>query len=258
MRLFDTHAHMDDKSFRDDREAVLKQAQAAGVERIVNVGYDIPSSERSVRLADDYPFIYAAVGIHPHDAASVDDDTYKTLEQMAAHPKVVAIGEIGLDYYRDLSPRDRQREVFVDQLALARRLDKPVIIHDRDAHGDIMEILSKEGRGLSGVLHCFSGSGEMAQFCLDLGFYISLAGPVTYTNARGLLDIAKQVPKDRLLVETDAPYLSPHPLRGTRNHSGNVALVAQKVAELRGEDPEELAEQMLRNGCALFRIPFPS
>ncbi|MBM7866363.1 YchF/TatD family DNA exonuclease [Heliobacterium gestii] len=258
MRLFDTHAHMDDKSFNDDREALLRQAQAAGVERIVNVGYDIPSSERSVQLAEDYPFIYAAVGIHPHDAEGVDEDDYRSLERMAAHPKVVAIGEIGLDYYRDLSPRDCQREVFVNQLALARRLDKPVIIHDRDAHGDIMAILDQEARGLSGVLHCFSGSWEMARFCLDLGFYISLAGPVTYTNARGLLDIARQVPRDRLLVETDSPYLSPHPLRGTRNHSGNVALVAKKVAELRGDDPDELAEQLLHNGCALFRLPFPA
>ncbi|MTV48440.1 YchF/TatD family DNA exonuclease [Heliobacillus mobilis] len=258
MRLFDTHAHMDDKSFRDDREEVFAQAREAGVELIVNVGYDIPSSERSIALADQYPFIYAAVGIHPHDAEGVTTETYEQLRAMAAQRKVVAIGEIGLDYYRDLSPRPVQQEVFVRQLHLARELGKPVIIHDRDAHGDVMDTLRCEAQGLEGVLHCFSGSWEMAKFCLDLGFYISLAGPVTYTNARQLLDIAKKVPADRLLVETDSPYLSPHPLRGKRNHSGNVALVAQKVAQLREEDPEELAEQMLRNGCRLFRIPEPN
>lgn len=248
---------MDDKSFARDRDKVLQKARSSGVELIVNVGYDIPSSERSIHLSEKYPFVYAAVGIHPHDASMVTPETYQTLEKMAGHPKVVAIGEMGLDFYRDLSPREVQRQVFSEQLSLARRLQKPVIIHDRDAHGEIMEILKREAQGMTGVLHCFSGSWEMARFCLQLGFYISIAGPVTYTNAKQLLDIAKKVPADRLLVETDSPYLTPHPLRGQRNDSSLVSLVAQKVAELRGQDPEELAYKMLVNGCELFGIEIP-
>ncbi|TCP68469.1 TatD DNase family protein [Heliophilum fasciatum] len=256
--MFDTHAHLDDKRFADDWDALWAKITAAGVTRIVNVGYDLVSSARSIDLAERYEPIYAAVGIHPHDAVGVDDTVLTQLEQMAAHPKVVAIGEMGLDYYRDLSPRDQQRQVFRAQLDLARRLGKPVIIHDRDAHGDVMAILEEAAPTLrGGVLHCFSGSWEMAQHCLKLGFHISLAGPVTYTNARHLLDIARQVPLERLLIETDAPYLAPHPLRGTRNDSANVALIAERIAELRAMEPAVLAEQTLRNGCALFGIPVP-
>ncbi|QGG48682.1 TatD family hydrolase [Heliorestis convoluta] len=254
MRLFDTHAHMDDKSFLHDRDEILQKARKSGVELFMNVGYDLPSSERSIALAEEYSFIYASVGIHPHDAKNVTEDTYLAIEKLAAHEKVVALGEMGLDYYRDLSPREVQQEVFVEQLHLARHLQKPVIIHDRDAHGDIMQLLDQEAKGMRGVLHCFSGSWEMARYCLERDFYISIAGPVTYTNARQLLEIAQKVPIQRLLVETDSPYLSPHPFRGKRNDVSNVALVVQKIAELRQEDPDLLAEQCLRNGCELFGI----
>ncbi|MDD2421540.1 MAG: TatD family hydrolase [Heliobacteriaceae bacterium] len=257
MRLFDTHAHLDDGQFREDRDQVVQQARTAGVELIVNVGCDLVSSRQSIALATAYPFIYAAVGIHPHDAANMGSGDWAVLAEMAGHPRVVAIGEIGLDFYRDRSPRPAQREVFSKQLALARRLKKPVIIHDRDAHGEVMDILKRQAGGLTGVLHCFSGSWEMAQFCLRLGFYISIAGPVTYLNSRQLPEIARKVPRDRLLIETDCPYLTPHPWRGKRNDPSFVRLVAEKVAAVRGEDPAELAWQTLVNGCTLFGIPVP-
>ncbi|KAB2953016.1 TatD family deoxyribonuclease [Heliorestis acidaminivorans] len=258
MRFFDTHAHMDDKAFREDRGELLWQAHEAGLALMVNVGFDLLSSQRSIALADEYPFVYASVGIHPHDAKTVTDETYEKLEKLASHHKVVAIGEMGLDYYRDLSPRNVQMQVFKEQLKLARKLKKPVIIHDRDAHGDIMDILDKDTKGMTGVLHCFSGSWEMARFCLERDFYISIAGPVTYTNARQLLEVAQKVPLERLLVETDSPYLSPHPLRGKRNDVSKVTMIIQKIAELRQEDAEMVAEQCLQNGCKLFGIPQPA
>lgn len=255
MRLFDTHAHLDDKSYHKDRAAMIDRAKAAGVARIVNVGYDLDSSRRSIQLAEEYDFIFAAVGIHPHDAKAATPEAYDCLREMSGHPKVVAIGEMGLDYYRDLSPRNIQSEVFIAQLEMARELNKPIIIHDRDAHGDIMKILETEAKDLTGVLHCYSGSWEMAKVCLKLGFYLSFAGPVTYQNARGLVDVAKNVPLEQMFIETDAPYLTPHPYRGTRNESAHVSLIAEKIASIKNISVEEAAEQTYKNGCTLFRIP---
>lgn len=253
--LFDTHAHLDDHKYNDDRVEMLQRAQEAGVQLIVNVGYDLPSSQRSVKLAEAYPFIYAGVGIHPHDASTLNDQALAELEKLAQHPKVVAIGEIGLDYYRDLSPRDIQETALRAQIGLARRIKKPIIIHDRDAHGDIMRIMQEEKvQEIGGVLHCFSGSWEMAKECLKRNFYISIAGPVTFSNAGKLKEIVQQVPIDKLLIETDSPYLTPTPHRGKRNESSYVKFVAEEIANLRGISLEELGNATLANGKKLFSI----
>jgi len=252
--LFDSHAHIDDERFDSDRDAVITRAQKNGVSGIINIGACMASSARSLELADQYDCIYAAVGNHPHDAKDVEDADYDRLAEWTKNPKVVAIGEIGLDYHYDLSPRDVQQAVFIRQLDVARQTHMPVVIHDREAHGDIMNILKKEGKGLVGVLHCFSGSMEMALEVLKLGFYISVAGPVTFKNAAKLPEIAAAVPLDRLLVETDCPYLTPHPYRGQRNEPAYVRLVAERLAELRGMEFAALAEATTQNVRRLFQI----
>jgi TatD DNase family protein len=255
MILFDTHAHLDDAGFDMDRDEMIQRARQAGVAHIVNVGFNLASSRESLKLAEIYDLIYAAVGIHPHDAAEAGPGYMDELEKMAAHPKVVAIGEMGLDYYRDLSPRPVQRKVFTAQMDLAKKLQKPIIIHDRDAHGDLMDILRKDKLGpAGGVMHCYSGSWEMARECLAMGFYISIAGPVTFSNAAKLKDVAAKVPQDRLLIETDAPYLTPVPYRGRRNESAYVIYTAAEVARLRGMETEDLAKMCTENGRRLFRI----
>lgn len=255
MILFDTHAHLDNADYNSDRDEMIQRARQAGVAHIVNVGFNLATSRESLKLAEIYDLIYAAVGIHPHDAAEAGPGYMDELEKMAAHPKVVAIGEMGLDYYRDLSPRPVQRKVFTAQMALAKKLQKPIIIHDRDAHGDLMEILRKDKLGpAGGVMHCYSGSWEMARECLAMGFYISIAGPVTFSNAAKLKDVAAKVPQDRLLIETDAPYLTPVPYRGRRNESAYVIYTAVEVARLRGMETEDLAKMCTENGRRLFRI----
>lgn len=253
--FFDSHAHLDDRKFNFDRHEMLMRARERGVSYIVNVGYDIPSSRRSVQLAGKYDFVFAAIGVHPHDSAGAGENSLEALRQLADDPKVVAIGEMGLDYYRDLSPRDIQQEMFRQQIRLAGDLRKPIIVHDRDAHGDIMQILREEKASRAGgVLHCFSGSPEMAKECLKMGFYISIAGPVTFRNANKLLKVAEEVPLDRLLVETDAPYLTPEPFRGKRNESAYVVYVAERIAELRGIPAPELAAATTANAKRLFGI----
>ncbi|NLC39138.1 MAG: TatD family hydrolase [Clostridia bacterium] len=253
--LADTHVHLNDRQYKDDWEETVKRAQEAGVVLMINVGYDLPSSRRAVQMAQGRDGLYAAVGIHPHDALTLNEAALAELRSLAGHPRVVAVGEMGLDYYRDLSPREVQRKAFRQQLRLARELGKPVIIHDRDAHGDVLKILREEkAQELGGVLHCFSGSWEMAREAIKMGFYISFAGPVTYKNARRLLEVARQVPLNRLLLETDCPYLTPEPHRGRRNEPLYVALVAEKIAELRGMDLEELAAATLSNARTLFRL----
>jgi TatD DNase family protein len=255
MILFDTHAHLDGEEYATDREEMIARARSAGVVHIVNVGFNLESSRRSVRLAEEYDLIYAAVGIHPHDAAEAGPGYLEELKEMAAHPRVVALGEMGLDYYRDLSPRPVQQKIFREQLALARELELPFIIHDREAHGDLMKILRENRPGPSGgVLHCYSGSWEMARECLALGLYLSIAGHVTYSNANRLKEIVTRVPLDRLLIETDAPYLSPAPFRGKRNEPAYVACTAEEIARLRGLKTEDLAKACTENGRKLFRI----
>jgi len=243
--VIDSHAHLDFPDFDEDREQVIYRAKQAGIAAIINVGADLESSRKSIKLAEQHPIIYASVGVHPHDAKTLDDTALAEIEQMSRHPRVVAIGEIGLDYHWDLSPRDKQREAFERQLTLAKDLDVPVIVHDRDAHDDIMTILGERANiqgGLRGVLHCFSGDATMAHRALDFGMHIAVGGPVTFRNARHLPDVVRQVPLSRLLLETDCPYLAPQPYRGKRNEPAYVVLVAQKIAELKNISVAEVQE----------------
>jgi TatD DNase family protein len=252
--LFDSHAHLDDEAFDADREEVIARALANGLTGMVNPGSCMKSSAAALALAQQHAAIYAAVGIHPHDADSADEAAYEQLLCWAQHPKVVAIGEIGLDYHYDFSPRSVQQDVFVKQLALARECDLPVILHDREAHGDILRLVKEQGQGVRGVFHCFSGSLEMAREVLNLGFYLSVGGTLTFKNAAKLPEIVKEVPFERLLLETDSPYLTPVPYRGRRNEPLHVRLVAEKVAELRGLSVEEVARQTTSNTCRCFGI----
>ena len=253
--LFDTHAHLDDDRFDKDRDETIIQCQRDGVELILNAGSNIETSVKAIALSKKYEFIYAAVGVHPHDAAEMDEETAGVLAALAGNRKVRAIGEIGLDYHYDLSPRDVQKQRFVEQIDLARQLKLPVIVHDREAHGDVMDIFKKTRiKGVGGVLHSFSGSAEMALECIKLGLYISISGPVTFENARKTVEAVKQVPLDMLLIETDSPYLTPVPYRGKRNYPGYVRLVAEKIAEIKGISFEEVARQTLENGKRLFGI----
>ncbi|WP_312197836.1 TatD family hydrolase [Anaerospora hongkongensis] len=253
--LFDSHAHIDDNRFDSDRLETIERARENGVTGIINIGADMASSARSVALAQAHEGIYAAVGIHPHDAKAAGNADYDRMaEWVEQEKKVVAIGEIGLDYYYDLSPREVQQEVFIRHIDLARQLRKPIIIHDRDAHGDVMNIVKKEAKGIIGVFHCYSGSLEMAKEVLKLGFYVSFAGPVTFAKSTKLKEIAAAVPLERLLVETDSPYLTPHPHRGRRNEPAHVRLVAEEVARLRGLSLEAVAEATTQNVKQLFHI----
>jgi TatD DNase family protein len=257
MRLFDTHAHLHFPEFAADLDAVLTRARAAGVGAMVTIGTDRETNPAAVRLAEELAGVYASVGIHPHDAAEATDADFAAMEELArASAKVVALGEMGLDFFRNLSPPEVQERVFRRQLALARRLGKPVVVHCRDAHAETLAILADERIAeTGGVMHCFSGDLEVAKRCLDLGLLISLAGPVTYKNARALPDVARFVPADRLVVETDCPFLPPQPYRGQRNEPAHVKLTAARVAELRGADPESLAAAMSDNAARLFRVP---
>jgi TatD DNase family protein len=256
--LFDSHAHINSDKFDNDREFVLNRAKSNGVGLIVNPGADLESSLAAVQLAEAHDYIYAAVGVHPHDASSMDPAVLDRLESLAQRDKVVAIGEIGLDFHYDFSPREAQRQWFVEQLRLARRLKKPVIIHDREAHEEIFSALRAERAFENGVLmHCFSGSAELARQYVGLGAYISIAGPVTYKNNRKTVEVVERVPLDRLLIETDAPYLTPEPHRGKRNEPMYVRHTCETIAKIRGISFEEAAEATLQNGLRFFGIPDP-
>jgi TatD DNase family protein len=253
--LFDSHAHYDDEKFQDDREEVLAKAHEEGISYILNAASDIDTSLTSMAMAQKFDFIYAAVGVHPHSANTMDESTIARITEMVKSPKVVAIGEIGLDYYYDYSPKDMQKYWFKRQLELAGEISMPVIVHDRDAHEDIIKILKEsEISQIGGVMHCFSGGREMAKILLDMGFYLSFGGPVTFKNARKAIEVLQYVPMDRMLIETDSPYLSPEPLRGKRNDSRNVRLVAEKIAEIKGLDLEFVASETLNNARRLFGI----
>ncbi len=257
--LFDTHAHLHFPEFADDLPAVLERARAAGVRWILTIGTSVEGSRAAVALAEGEPDLYAAVGIHPHDAAEADEAAFDELRRLAeSSPKVVAIGEIGLDFFRNLSPRDAQVEVFRRQLDLARRAGKPVLIHCREAHTETLEILREAGvKAVGGIMHCFSGDAAVARQCLDLGLLISLAGPVTYPNARKLPEVVKLAPEDRLVVETDCPFLPPQPYRGKRNEPAYLPITAARVAELKGGPVEELGARMAQNALTLFGIRRP-
>ncbi|MCR4434998.1 MAG: TatD family hydrolase [Clostridiales bacterium] len=253
--LFDTHAHYDDERFNTDRKETIQKAHDSGVGYIVNAASDMESAAHSIGLTREFHFIYAAVGIHPHNVGEADDSALAALADLAGDPKVVAVGEIGLDYYYDHAPREVQRYWFSRQIDLAVSLGLPVAVHDREAHEDTLSIIKKmNARAVGGVLHCYSGSVEMAKELLDNNFYISVGGPVTFKNAKKLVEVVKFVPGDRLLIETDCPYLTPEPHRGKRNDSSYVRLVAEKIAEIRGTTFEEIAALTLENAKRLFNI----
>ena len=252
--IFDTHAHYDDAQFDADREALLSAMPENGVGLILDPGCDPESSRAAIALAEQYPHIYAAVGYHPENCAPYTDADLDILRRLAQHPKVVAIGEIGLDYYWEQNPpKEFQQAVFRAQLALARELDLPVIVHDRDAHADCLAIV-KEFPEVRGVFHCYSGSVEMARELWKLGWYLGLDGPVTYKNARRTVEVAAEVPLERLLLETDSPYMAPVPKRGTRNDSRNIRCIAEKIAEIRNMTADAIIRVSAENGRRLFGI----
>ena len=253
--LFDTHAHLHFPQFADDLPAVLARARAAGVRRLVTIGTDVETSSAALALAGREADVWASVGIHPHDAADGDEAALAEIARLAAAPRVVAVGEIGLDHFRNLSPPAVQTLVFRALIGVGRRIGKPLLIHCREAHAEVLTILEQEhGDEIGGIMHCFSGDVEIARRCLDLGFFISLAGPVTYPNARALPAVARFVPGDRLVIETDCPFLPPQAYRGQRNEPAYLALTAARVAELRGESLEQLGARCTANACALFGL----
>lgn len=250
---FDTHAHYDDDAFDIDREELLLAMPESGVELIINPGCDANSSAAAIAMSEKYPNMYAAVGFHPEELKKLEADSLDKIAALAKHPKCVAIGEIGLDYYWDDSRKDEQKVLFKAQLELALQLDKPVIIHDREAHADCLDIVFAYPQ-LRGVFHCYSGSAEMAKELLKRGWYLGFDGPITYKNARKAVEVLQMCPMDRILVETDSPYLSPIPRRGKRNDSTNLLYIIEKLAEIKGISPEQAAEQTLSNGKKLFGI----
>lgn len=253
--LFDTHVHLNAEQYNEDLEEVIERAQSEGVATVVVVGFDRPTIKKAMELADQYSFVYASIGWHPVDAIDMTDEDLAWIEELAAHPKVVALGEMGLDYHWDKSPKDIQKEVFRKQIALAKRVKLPIIIHNREATQDIVAILKEEGaEEVGGIMHCFSGSAETAEECMKMNFYISFGGPVTFKNAKNVKETAAEIPLDRLLVETDCPYLTPHPFRGKRNEPAYVKLVAEELARIKNLSFEEIAEITTNNAKKIFGI----
>ena len=251
--IFDTHAHYDDEAFDADREALLASMPENGVELIVDPGCDLDTSRRAVEIAEQYPHVYAAVGWHPEEADSWTDSSLAYIRALAAQPKVCAIGEIGLDYYWDASTKAKQERMFRAQLELALELDLPVIVHDREAHGDSLRIVCDYPQ-LRGVFHCYSGSVEMARELLRRGWYLGFDGPITYKNAARAPEVIAACPVERILLETDSPYLAPVPNRGKRNDSRNLPFIAARVAEIKGMTTDQVAEVTLQNGKKLFDL----
>ncbi len=229
---FESHAHYDDERFDDDREELIASLKTEGVDFVVNASSDIKSSKASIALSEKYPFFYASVGVHPHEVAKMTDDDINTLRELSKHPKVVAIGEIGLDFYYDLSPRDEQRYWFRQQLKLTEELNMPVIIHSRDAAQECFDII-KESSVRKGVIHCYSGSAQMAKDYVDMGFYIGIGGSLTFKNNKKGIEVVEQIPIERILIETDSPYLAPVPYRGRRNDSRLLKYVVEKISEIK-------------------------
>ena len=251
--LFDTHAHLDDSAFDADRAALLAALPGAGLSFVMNPGCSLASSRAAVALAEQYPYVYAAVGSHPDAADEVNDETIQAYRALAAHPRVLAIGEIGLDYHYEDIPRAIQQQAFRAQLALAAELDLPVIVHDREAHADCLAIIGAFPQ-VTGVFHCFSGSAEMAKELVARGWYIGFTGVLTFKNARRAVEAAAAIPLERIVLETDCPYMSPEPHRGRRNDPRNLPYMAQKLAEIKGIPPDQAAAQTLANGKRLYRL----
>ncbi|MEK5337131.1 TatD family hydrolase [Bacillus sp. FSL M8-0166] len=253
--LFDTHAHLNAEQYNEDLEQVIERAKSEKVEKIVVVGFDRPTITRAMELIEEYDFIYAAIGWHPVDAIDMTDEDLAWIKDLSQHEKVVAIGEMGLDYYWGKSPKDVQKEVFRRQIALAKEVNLPIVIHNRDATEDVVTILKEEGAAeVGGIMHCFTGSLETAKACMEMNFYISFGGPVTFKNAKKPKEVVKEIPSDRLLIETDCPYLTPVPFRGKRNEPSYVKYIAEQIAELREISFEELAELTTKNAKKVFRI----
>ncbi len=252
--LFDTHAHFDDPQFDSDRDEVIKSLADDGVTRVMNIGANMETSKKAIEIANKYDFIYATVGVHPCDTYDMTDEDIERLRIMAKNnPKVRAIGEIGLDYHFDDTKPDIQKEWFIKQLHLAKELNMPVVIHDRDSKGDAIEILKREGIS-NGVMHCFSGSAETARELVKMGFMISFTGVLTFKNARRAVEACRSIPMERLMIETDCPYMAPEPHRGERNYSGYVKYVARKMAEIKGLSYEETARITMENGLRFYGI----
>lgn len=253
--FIDTHVHLNADQYDEDLQEVIERALEAKVEKMVVVGFDRKTIERALKLADEFDFIYAVIGWHPVDAIDCTEEDLQWIEQLAAHPKVVGIGETGLDYYWDKSPKNVQQELFRKQIHLAQKLNLPIIIHNREATGDVVRILREENAAsVGGVMHCFSGSVETARECIDMNFMISLGGPVTFKNARMPKEVAKEIPLEYLMIETDAPYLAPHPYRGKRNEPSYVPLVAEEIARQKDLTLEEVAKATTSNATKFFNL----
>jgi len=253
--LFDSHAHLDDSRYDEERDSILKIARENGVDLILNPGADLATSVEAVRLSEKYDMLYAAVGVHPHDVKDMDENTINHLRDLSKKQKVVAIGEIGLDFYYNHSPQELQRYWFERQIDLAKELKLPMIIHDRDAHQEVFDLLKAKAAGEFGcVMHCYSGSIELAKEYVKQGIYISLAGPITFKNARKTVEVAEEIPLEWLLIETDSPYLAPVPYRGKQNQPAYVRLVAEAIAAAKGISFEEVAQQTRVNAMTLFNI----
>lgn len=253
--FIDTHVHLNTDQYENDVEEVIARALAADVQKMVVIGFDRKTILRAMELAEKYPFIYAVVGWHPVDAIDCTENDLLWIEQLAAHPKVVGIGETGLDYYWDKSSKDVQQTIFRKQIRLAQKVQLPLIIHNRDATADVVRILQEEeAEKTGGIMHCFGGSVETARQCIDMNFMISLGGPVTFKNAKVPKVVATEIPLEHLLIETDAPYLAPHPYRGKRNEPAYVALIAEEIARLKGVSTEQVAKQTTKNALKIFSI----
>lgn len=250
--LFDSHAHLDDAKFNEDFEEVIEKITSSAIKAVVDVGADLESSKKAVELSEKYPFIYAAVGIHPCDADTTDI-VFDEIKALATHKKVVAIGESGLDYYWDSVPRDVQKKSFIRHIELSNELNLPLIVHNRDAHQDTFDIL-KEYKPKNAIIHCFSASAEMAKEFVKLGYYISFSGSVTFKNAKNLVEAVKVVPLDKLLIETDSPYLCPEPMRGKRNDPTKVEFTARKIAEILDLSYEEVCEITSKNAKTIYNL----
>ena len=248
---FESHAHYDDERFDDDRDELLASFPAEGIETVVNSSSDIASSRASIALAEKYPFFYASVGVHPHQVSKMREEDIDTLRELSKHPKVVAIGEIGLDFYYDLSPRDDQRYWFKRQLALAEELDMPVIIHSRDASQECFDIISASNVR-KGVIHCYSGSAPMAQDYADMGFYIGIGGSLTFKNNKKTVEVVEKLPLEKILIETDSPYLAPVPYRGRRNDSRLLKYVVEKISEIKNVPEIDICNITKNNAIELF------
>ena len=255
MKLIDTHSHYNDEKFDNDRDEVIQNIANSGITTIINAGYSLESSKRAIEIANNYDFMYATVGVSPNDIENLENNYIEQIKEMAKEQKVIAIGEIGLDYYWNKENKETQKEIFIKQVELANQLGLPIVIHPRDAVMDTIDILkNKVNCNKKGVFHCCPLNTELIKEGLKLGFYISFAGPITFKNSKNAEEIVKMVPIDRILTETDSPYLSPEPVRGTRNDSRNIKYIAQKIAQIKNMPIENIAEQIQKNAKTIFKI----